>query len=144
GGVAAYQGAFIFFQLPHGLFAVSLMTTITPELATRVVRADMSGYRARFTGGLRLLVLVILPAAAGYLVLARPLVGGLLQRIALATGVMAAAVAAVRLVLDQTGFGPQLLAGVVVGVAVYAATVLALRVEEVHEIRSLVAGFVRR
>src|SRR5207248_10894156 len=32
GGVAAYQGAFIFFQLPHGLFAVSLMTTITPEL----------------------------------------------------------------------------------------------------------------
>src|SRR5207244_4273572 len=67
-----------------------------------------------------------------------------LGRIALATGVMAAAVAAVRFLLDGSGYGPQLAAGVVVGVAVYAATVQALRVEEVHEIRTLVVGFVRR
>ena len=34
GGVSAYQGAFMFFQLPHGLVAVSLMTTLVPELAS--------------------------------------------------------------------------------------------------------------
>ena len=35
GGPFVYISAYAFFQLPHGLFAVSLMTTFTPELATR-------------------------------------------------------------------------------------------------------------
>ena len=39
GDVSAYQYAFIFFQLPHGLFAVSIMTTTTPELARRASAA---------------------------------------------------------------------------------------------------------
>ena len=34
GAVSAYQYAFIFFQLPYGLIAVSLMTAVLPELAT--------------------------------------------------------------------------------------------------------------
>lgn len=83
GAVAAYQGAFTFFQLPHGLVAVSLMTTITPELTRRAVAGDMPGYRARFSGGLRLLWLATIPAAAGYVVLARPIVTVLLQHGAL-------------------------------------------------------------
>jgi peptidoglycan biosynthesis protein MviN/MurJ (putative lipid II flippase) len=32
GEVSAYTYAFIFFQLPHGLFAVSIMTTTTPAM----------------------------------------------------------------------------------------------------------------
>lgn len=83
GGVAAYQAAYTFFQLPHGLVAVSLMTAITPELARRALSADLAAYRARFAGGLRLLWLVTVAAAAGYVVLARPVVGVLLQRGAL-------------------------------------------------------------
>ena len=35
GTVTAYQYAFIFFQLPHGLVAVTLMTTFLPELQRR-------------------------------------------------------------------------------------------------------------
>ena len=35
GGPFIYISAYAFFQLPHGLFAVSLMTTFTPEMATR-------------------------------------------------------------------------------------------------------------
>ena len=31
GAVSAYQYAFIFFQLPYGLIAVSLMTAVLPE-----------------------------------------------------------------------------------------------------------------
>lgn len=79
GGVAAYQYAFIFFQLPHGLFAVSIMTTFTPELARCAAAGDLAAYRARFALGLRYLGLVILPAAAAFFVLARPMVG-LLER----------------------------------------------------------------
>ncbi|HEY4410440.1 MAG TPA: murein biosynthesis integral membrane protein MurJ [Acidimicrobiia bacterium] len=96
GGVSIYTAAYVFFQLPHGLVAVSLMTTLTPELAETVTRADFAGFRRNFALGVRLMTLVILPAAAGYLVLARPVVGLLLQRGALTpdqAGVTAASVA---------------------------------------------------
>jgi putative peptidoglycan lipid II flippase len=83
GGVSAYTGAFIFFQLPHALVAVSLMTTLVPELASAARREDHAAYRARFSTGVRLMALVILPAATGYVVLARPIVSALLERGAL-------------------------------------------------------------
>jgi len=96
GGVSIYQGAYVFFQLPHGLVAVSLMTTLTPELAETATRGEWGAFRRNFALGLRLMTLVILPAAAGYVVLARPVVGLLLQRGALTAdqaGVTAACVA---------------------------------------------------
>lgn len=109
GGVATYQGAFVFFQLPHGLFAVSLMTTIVPELSRLALRNDMSAFRARFTGGFRLLWLLVLPAAAGYLILARPIVGSLLQRGALTPGAAdATASVLVALAVGLPGFSVYL------------------------------------
>ena len=80
GGVSIYQGAYVFQQLPHGLVAVSLMTTLTPELAETFARQEFAAFRRNFALGLRLMAMVILPAAGGYLVLARPVVGLLLQR----------------------------------------------------------------
>ncbi|HVW32894.1 MAG TPA: murein biosynthesis integral membrane protein MurJ, partial [Acidimicrobiia bacterium] len=96
GGVSVYQGAYVFFQLPHGLVAVSLMTTLTPELAETATRQDFAGFRRNFALGLRLMALAILPAAAGLFVLAHPVVTLLLQRGALTaaqSGVTAACVA---------------------------------------------------
>jgi len=92
GGISIYQGAYIFFQLPHGLVAVSLMTTLTPELAETAARADFTAFRRNFALGLRLMTLVILPASAGLAVLAEPVVSVLLQRGAL-TGAQAAVTA---------------------------------------------------
>ena len=86
GGVSIYQGAYIFFQLPHGLVAVSLMTTITPELAETAARRDFTDFRRNFALGLRLMTLSILPASAGLAVLADPIVSLLLQRGALTAG----------------------------------------------------------
>jgi putative peptidoglycan lipid II flippase len=83
GGVSVYQGAYIFFQLPHGLVAVSLMTTISPELAEAATRNDFTGFRRNFALGVRLMTMSILPAAAGLAVLAQPVVALLLQRGAL-------------------------------------------------------------
>ena len=78
GNVTAYTYAFMFFQLPIGLFAVSLMTTTEPEMARAATAGDGEGLRNQFASGLRLLVLVLLPAAAGMAVLARPIVNVLL------------------------------------------------------------------
>ena len=80
GGPFVYVSAYAFFQLPHGLFAVSFMTTFAPELASAGVRGDLDTMRAQLSRGLRLTIVVIVPAAAMYLGLARPIVVTLLQR----------------------------------------------------------------
>ena len=78
GNVTVYTNAFMFFQLPIGLFAVSLMTTTEPEMARAVAAGDTPGLRRQFTAGLRLLLLVLIPAAAAMAVLAHPIVNVLL------------------------------------------------------------------
>ena len=79
GGISAYSAAYIFFQLPYGILAVSILTALTPDLAERWSRHDLAGFRHRLGTGMRTGALVLLPAAAGYIVLARPLVTILLQ-----------------------------------------------------------------
>ena len=64
GDASVYIAAFTFFQLPHGLFAVSIMTALAPELASRASRGDYDGLRAQFAMGFRLMGLVVIPAAA--------------------------------------------------------------------------------
>lgn len=80
GAVSAYQYAFIFFQLPYGLIAVSLMTAVLPELATAARNDDDAAFVARFREGLVLMLTFMLPAAGAYLFVGRPLISMLLQR----------------------------------------------------------------
>lgn len=80
GGPFVYVGAYAFFQLPHGLLAVSLATTFTPELASAASRGDLGALRRQLSRGLRLTTLVVAPAAALYVGLARPIIVALLQR----------------------------------------------------------------
>lgn len=80
GGPFIYVSAYAFFQLPHGLFAVSLMTTFTPEMASAATRNDLASMRAQLSSGLRLIALVIVPASALYIALGRPIIVTLLQR----------------------------------------------------------------
>jgi putative peptidoglycan lipid II flippase len=80
GTVSAYQYAFIFFQLPHGLIAVSLMTAILPELAEAAVDRDDRAYIARFREGTSLLLTFLLPAMVGLLFIGEPLIRIFLQR----------------------------------------------------------------
>lgn len=57
-----YTYAFIFFQLPHGLIAVSVMTTFVPELASAWSERNRKRFRARFGQGLRLVLTGVVPA----------------------------------------------------------------------------------
>ena len=79
GGYTAYTSAFIFFQLPYAIFAVSIMTALLPSLASRWVAGDTERFRLQLTQGIRGTAFVVVPAAFGYLALARPIVRLLLQ-----------------------------------------------------------------
>jgi putative peptidoglycan lipid II flippase len=78
GSLAAYQFAFVFFQLPHGLVAVSIMTAWLPELVQHARRGDLEAMGARFDAGLRSMLVLIVPSAAGFLALSVPIVDTLL------------------------------------------------------------------
>ena len=80
GGVTAYQIAFMFLQLPHGLFAVSLISALLPDLASAAQRRDWVGYRRSLAHGIRGVAYLLLPAAVGYWLLAEPITRLLLVR----------------------------------------------------------------
>ncbi|HEX2700371.1 MAG TPA: murein biosynthesis integral membrane protein MurJ [Acidimicrobiales bacterium] len=83
GDVAAYQAGQVFFLLPHGVFAVSVMTALQPDMAERWALGDRTGYGRDVGRGLRTIAAVVVPAAVGYLCLARPIVGVALEHGAL-------------------------------------------------------------
>jgi putative peptidoglycan lipid II flippase len=74
GGPTAYNTAFIFFQLPHGVFAVSVMTALLPQMSEFALAKNWEAFRAAVSRGVRLTTVVLLPAAVGYFVLAGPIV----------------------------------------------------------------------
>jgi putative peptidoglycan lipid II flippase len=80
GWVTTYQYAFILFQLPHAIFAVSVFTALLPGMSGRWTAEDPAGVRQLLSQGLRSTAFIVLPAAAGYLALATPIVLLLLQR----------------------------------------------------------------
>lgn len=73
-GPATLLYAWMFYQLPYGIFAVALATAIFPELADRASQADWPGFAAMFERGLRATALAIMPTSAMLIVLAEPLV----------------------------------------------------------------------
>ena len=79
GGYTAYQAAFIFFQLPYAIFSVSIMTALLPSLSEDWQRGDRADFRRDLARGVRASAFVVIPAAAGYLVLATPIVRLLLE-----------------------------------------------------------------
>ncbi|MFN2490726.1 MAG: murein biosynthesis integral membrane protein MurJ [Actinomycetota bacterium] len=79
GGYSAYVAAFTFFLLPHGIFAVSVITALLPGMSEHAVNQRWDDYRARLSTGIRTTLLLILPAAVGYLLLAEPIIRVLLE-----------------------------------------------------------------
>ncbi len=79
GWYTAYASAFILFQLPHAIFAVSIFTALVPAMSGRWAAGDVDGFRRHLSQGLRATAAIVVPAALGYLVLARPIVRLLLE-----------------------------------------------------------------
>jgi putative peptidoglycan lipid II flippase len=79
GLVDAYSKAFILFQLPHGLLAVSIATTFLPDLARLAVNSDHTAFANRISRGITLTALFTIPASFGLFVLSKPIIGLVLQ-----------------------------------------------------------------
>jgi putative peptidoglycan lipid II flippase len=76
--VSSYTYAYAFFQLPYGIIAVTVMSVVTPDLAQQWSTGHEAAFLKRMTGGLRAVLALIIPAAVGMLLLARPAVALLL------------------------------------------------------------------
>jgi putative peptidoglycan lipid II flippase len=79
GGYSAYISAFTFYMLPHGLFAVSVITALLPGMSEDAVNGNWDAFRSRLSTGMRATFLLILPAAVGLFVLAEPIIRLLLE-----------------------------------------------------------------
>lgn len=74
GGVVAFTTAYMFFQLPYAIFAVSVSTALLPELATTWSQGRTAEFRERLSLGLRTTIAFLVPSAVGYVLLAAPVI----------------------------------------------------------------------
>ncbi|HMD46740.1 MAG TPA: murein biosynthesis integral membrane protein MurJ [Acidimicrobiales bacterium] len=76
--VSSYTYAYTFMQMPYAVVAVSVMSAVTPDLAERWSTREIPAFKHRLAQGLRAILAIILPAAMGLLLLAKPAVALLL------------------------------------------------------------------
>lgn len=68
-----------FLELPLGVFGVALGTVILPALARHHVKTDSQGFSNALDWGLRMTLLIAVPAMLGLVLLAEPLIATLFQ-----------------------------------------------------------------
>jgi putative peptidoglycan lipid II flippase len=74
-GAASWLGyAFRLIYLPIGLFGVSVGTAVLPAVSRHAVTGDRDGVRNTLSRGIRLMLMMNVPATAGLMVLATPIV----------------------------------------------------------------------
>jgi putative peptidoglycan lipid II flippase len=73
-GPAALQYAWMFYQLPYGIFAVALATAIFPELSSQADRKEWDAFRHTFSRGLRATGVLVIPLAALLIALSVPVI----------------------------------------------------------------------
>ncbi len=73
-GAAALQYAWMWYQLPFGVLAVSYLSAVFPELSHAADHKDWPAFKEYLSSGLRSLSLLMLPSAALLLALGTPLV----------------------------------------------------------------------
>jgi putative peptidoglycan lipid II flippase len=69
----AYVNAFVLWQLPHAVIAVSIITALLPAMSRSALEGRLDQLRTRLDEGLRMAVCLLVPAAVTYLVLGREL-----------------------------------------------------------------------
>ena len=79
-GIAWMKSAATLIQFPLGMVVTAISVAILPMLSRYATESDEVRFRATLSKGLRLVLILIVPAAAMMLVLAEPLVGLLFQR----------------------------------------------------------------
>jgi putative peptidoglycan lipid II flippase len=63
-GSAVLQYAWMWYQLPYGVLAVSYLSAVFPELSHAAGSSDWAGFKGYLTRGLRMMAILMLPAVA--------------------------------------------------------------------------------
>ena len=80
-GAVSWLGyAFRLMYLPIGLFGVSIATASLPDISRHAVSSDFAAIRDAVSRGLRMILMLNLPATLGLIVLAEPIVSLLYER----------------------------------------------------------------
>jgi putative peptidoglycan lipid II flippase len=79
GGVPSYQYAQMFFQVPYGVFAVSIITAIFPAMSEHAALRRWPRFKDTVSTGIRATILIIVPCCVIFLTLSEPIIRFLLQ-----------------------------------------------------------------
>jgi putative peptidoglycan lipid II flippase len=71
--VTIFQYSFLIFMMAHGIVAVSVMTALMPRMSAAAADGRHADLVAQLNSGTRLVAVVLVPIAAAYLTLGRPL-----------------------------------------------------------------------
>ena len=77
---AAIDKAFRIYMLPQGMFSVAVATVVFPTLSRYAARRAFDDLRSTMANGMRMILLILMPAAAAILVLAEPMTQLIYQR----------------------------------------------------------------
>jgi putative peptidoglycan lipid II flippase len=77
---AAIDKAFRIYMLPQGVFSVAVATVLFPTLARFAARGDLDRLRSTMASGMRLIILLLVPATAAILVLSEPMIRVVYER----------------------------------------------------------------
>ena len=77
---AAIDKAFRIYQLPQGLFSISIATILFPTLSRYAARGATEDLRRTMANGIRLIALLLIPSAVLMAVLAEPIIRLVYQR----------------------------------------------------------------
>ncbi|MGP4024282.1 murein biosynthesis integral membrane protein MurJ [Actinomadura sp. 3N407] len=72
-GITAYKNAFVIFQLPYAIIAVSVITALLPKMSRHVADGRKDLVRLDFSRGLRLASVLLVPASIAMMVFAVPM-----------------------------------------------------------------------
>jgi putative peptidoglycan lipid II flippase len=67
-GLTTYQKAYLVFMLPHSVITISIMTALLPRMSRAAAENDMRKVGAFVADGMRLVAVLIVPAAVSLLV----------------------------------------------------------------------------
>jgi len=95
GAVSWLNYAFRLMYMPIGVFGLSIATAALPTISRHAARADREAMRRTFSSGLRMMLMLNVPATAGLMALASPIVDLLFRRGQFTQGDTAATAAAV-------------------------------------------------
>jgi putative peptidoglycan lipid II flippase len=80
GSISALSYALVFFQLPFGIFSVSIVTVLFPRMSRQAAAGDLPGLRFSVSYGLQFLLVLLVPATLLFLFMGREMIAVALQR----------------------------------------------------------------